>query len=179
METPKLFLTDYASYNNGTQFEFGHWVDLENFSDAEEFSEYIVNHFKECDKKSPLYGSIREEHMFTDYENFPNSLYAESMCEKEMNNLFEWINLEDDAKKKVEAMLDDGQDMEYAISHHEDVTMFEDTDEMVWEMFEMYYPGVDEMTAKCDYLTIDYRAFRDTFSKIEIDGEHYLVEYNY
>lgn len=35
--TPKLFLTDYASYNNGTQFQFGHWVDLTDFSDATEF----------------------------------------------------------------------------------------------------------------------------------------------
>ena len=31
-ETQPKFLTDYASYNNGTQFEFGHWVNLEDFS---------------------------------------------------------------------------------------------------------------------------------------------------
>lgn len=36
-ESPKLFLTDYASYNEGKQFEFGHWVDLSQFSDADEF----------------------------------------------------------------------------------------------------------------------------------------------
>jgi hypothetical protein len=54
--TAKLFLTDYASYNNGTQFEFGHWVDLTDFADAEDFLEYVKNHFKEADKKSPFKG---------------------------------------------------------------------------------------------------------------------------
>lgn len=33
--TAKIFLTDYASYNNGTQFEFGHWVELNDFNDEE------------------------------------------------------------------------------------------------------------------------------------------------
>ena len=45
-ETPKIFLTDYASYNNGTQFEFGHWVDLSDFSDADEVMEYISDHWR-------------------------------------------------------------------------------------------------------------------------------------
>ena len=78
-DSPKLFLTDYASYNNGTQFQFGHWVDLDQFNDEDEFSEYITKHLAECDKKSPLgFGSIREEPMFTDFENFPRELYSES-----------------------------------------------------------------------------------------------------
>jgi len=52
--TPKLFLTDYASYNNCSQFEFGHWVDLSQFADEIEFSDYITEHFEEADRKSPL-----------------------------------------------------------------------------------------------------------------------------
>jgi hypothetical protein len=40
---PQIFLTDYASYNNGTQFEFGHWVDLSEFSDADEFNANLQN----------------------------------------------------------------------------------------------------------------------------------------
>lgn len=74
----RVFLTDYASYNNGTQFEFGHWVDLNNFESAEELNEYISKHFKAADKKSPL-SSPREEIMITDSEGFPSELYSESM----------------------------------------------------------------------------------------------------
>jgi|GEM_PF-605812 len=78
-DTPRVFLTDYASYNEGTQFEFGHWVDLTDFSDFDELQDYITDHFAECDEKSPLKcGSSREETMYTDYENFPSFLYSES-----------------------------------------------------------------------------------------------------
>jgi hypothetical protein len=41
----KLFLTDYASYNEGSQFEFGHWVDLTEFSDSSDFLDYIKTTF--------------------------------------------------------------------------------------------------------------------------------------
>lgn len=88
----QLFLTDYASYNNGSQFEFGHWVDLSDFSGPDEFLEYIENHFKECDELSPLpCGSKREEPMFTDYEGFPPQLYGESMCSQEIEVLFQFL----------------------------------------------------------------------------------------
>ena len=84
METskPAIFLTDYASYNNGTQFEFGHWVDLTQFNNAQELGIYISKHFEKCDKKSPLdqYGSKREETMITDFEGFPEEFYSESGC---------------------------------------------------------------------------------------------------
>lgn len=86
--TPQIFLTDYASYNNGTQFEFGHWVDLTQFSDADELNEYIVNHFAECDNESPL-DSPREEIMITDFEGFPEAFYSESMSFDSLYNYFE------------------------------------------------------------------------------------------
>jgi hypothetical protein len=89
-----IFLTDYASYNNGTQFEFGHWVNLDDHSDADELNEYILQHFKEADKKSPLdkWGSTREEIMITDFEGFPEVLYSESGCDFEkIYSLFEFM----------------------------------------------------------------------------------------
>jgi hypothetical protein len=100
--TAQIFLTDYASYNNGTQFEFGHWVDLSQFSDEDELQEYINNHFEECDEKSPLpCGSKREETMITDYEGFPSDFYSESGCEWE--KIFKYIELDfenlDDTEK--------------------------------------------------------------------------------
>lgn len=95
-ETTKgsIFLTDYASYNNGTQFEFGHWVNLEDYSDADELNDYIIKHFAEADKKSPLdkWGSKREETMITDFEGFPEVLYSESGCDFEkIYSLFEFM----------------------------------------------------------------------------------------
>lgn len=85
----KIFLTDYASYNNGSQFEFGHWVDLNDFDRAEELSDYIQQHFKECDETSPL-DSPREEIMITDYEGFPKSLYSECMNFETLFKLFDY-----------------------------------------------------------------------------------------
>lgn len=91
--TAKVFLTDYASYNNGSQFEFGHWVNLSDFSDASEFLEYVSNHFQECDSKSPL-DSPREEMMITDYEGFPAFLYSESMSESDLEKIYKYIELD-------------------------------------------------------------------------------------
>ena len=68
-EDAAIFLTDYASYNDGSQFEFGHWVKLNQFEDADELNAYISKHFKNADKKSPLgFGSIREEIMISPYQ---------------------------------------------------------------------------------------------------------------
>jgi antirestriction protein len=86
-EDAKIFLTDYASYNNGTQFEFGHWIELSDFNDADELNEYITEHFEEADEKSPL-DSPREEIMITDYEGFPKHFYSESMS---FETLFEYF----------------------------------------------------------------------------------------
>jgi len=88
-DTPKIFLTDYASYNNGTQFEFGHWVELDQFNDADELGEYIADHFAEADRKSPLFGSIREEVMITDFECFPKEFYSE--CSMNFEVLYEYL----------------------------------------------------------------------------------------
>ena len=95
----KIFLTDYASYNNGTQFEFGHWVNLSDFSDADELNEYIKNHFEECDKESPL-DSPREETMITDFEGFPEEFYSESGCDFE--KIFKYIELDFENKRDSE-----------------------------------------------------------------------------
>jgi len=74
---PQIFLTDYGSYNEGRQFEFGHWVDLSKFENYEALTKYISDHFKSCDQSSPLFGGIREETMITAFEGFPKSLYWE------------------------------------------------------------------------------------------------------
>jgi antirestriction protein len=97
----RVFLTDYASYNNGTQFEFGHWVDLDQFGDAEELNDYIIDHFAECDKTSPIEGTTREEIMITDFEGFPSNFYSESMS---FENLFEYLERAEQSGYDIEVI---------------------------------------------------------------------------
>lgn len=93
--TAKLFVTDYASYNEGNQFEHGHWVDLSDFSDADDFNEYLENHFEECGIEDP-------EPMFTDFEGFPDSFYSESMSSNDLEKLYDFLNLNDKDKNLIE-----------------------------------------------------------------------------
>jgi hypothetical protein len=178
-ETPKIFLTDYASYNNGTQFEFGHWVDLTDFNDADELDEYIQNHFEEADQKSPLgFGSKREEIMITDFEGFPRSFYSESGMDFE--ELYEFINLDDDDKIKVCFIMDQGESFSYAMDKFEDVYLIEDTRDAIYEEFEMFYPDVVEAESKSDYISIDYDRFkRENYTEFQYDGIYYLINDNW
>lgn len=172
--TAKIFLTDYTSYNNGTQFEFGHWVDLSDFSDESELSEYIGNHFAEADKVSPL-DSPREETMITDFEGFPKSLYSESSMS--FARLYEYLNLESDDKIKVAFILEQGESIEYALSSFENVCLSEDTDDAKYDLFEMYYPNVLELESSNDYLSVDYDRFiKENYTPFEFEGEYYLVK---
>ena len=177
---PRLFVTDYASYNEGTQFEFGHWVDLSDFSDADDFMQYLSNHFKECDEKRPLWGgAIREEYMFTDYEGFPRQLYGESMGGKDMERLFEWIELDDDDKVKAAYLMDQGESVDYALSYYSNVYMteYDGSNRAKWDLFEVYYPEVEAMSNTNDYLEVDYDRFiRECFNEFEYDGVTYLLE---
>jgi len=76
----RIFVTDYASYNEGTQFEFGQWVDLAHFKSAEDLTQNILDHFSYCDTVRPLAcGTPREEIMITDFEGFPPYFYSECM----------------------------------------------------------------------------------------------------
>lgn len=81
----RVFLTDYASYNNGKQFEHGHWIDLADFSDEEELNEYIEKHFETVGIEDP-------EPMFTDFEGFPKQFYSESGPDWE--KIFKYIELD-------------------------------------------------------------------------------------
>ena len=91
----RIFVTDYASYNEGTQFEFGQWVNLAHFETAEDLRQNILDHFSYCDTVRPLAcGTPREEIMISDFEGFPGSLYDElylsdSWCNFEI--LFEYF----------------------------------------------------------------------------------------
>lgn len=180
--TPKIFLTDYASYNNGKQFEFGHWVELNDFSDADELIEYIQNHFEEADEKSPLgYGAKREEWMITDYEGFPRELYCESFSARSIELIYEYLAIDEDGRWKVAFLLWDGQDFEYAIENYSDVYGREWSGENreKWDLFEERYPDAEKLSNENNYVEIDYDRFiDDEYIEFEHDGVNYLIERN-
>lgn len=175
---PQLFVTDYASYNNGTQFEFGHWVDLSTFLSAGDFMEYLTAHLKEADRLSPL-DSPREELMFTDFEGFPEILYGESMNEKEIENIFEFINLQEEEQAAVAYLMEScGNSFDEAYQKHCDIYVIEYPscygDKV--QLFEEYYPEVEKASNIWNYVDINYDRFiSDNFNEFEFNGNTYLI----
>ena len=160
----KLFLTDYASYNNGTQFEFGHWVDLTEFSDTLEFMDYINDHFKRADKISPL-DSPREEIMFTDYEDLPETLYYETLNLHQLDTIFMYIDLDDNEKVSFEYLVNhlgyNANDVNS--SDIAEYSGIEDYDGIEYDMFEEFYPNFESSNP---YISINYDDFMyETFNE--------------
>lgn len=161
----KIFLTDYASYNNGTQFEFGHWVNLSDFSDADELNEYIKNHFEECDKESPL-DSPREETMITDFEGFPEEFYSESGCDFE--KIFKYIELDYENKSDSEKV-SLWNDYCSAQSNEDEIYDFDE------EFFELFFEGRPMEIARAVHFG-DIQNWNDNY--IRFDGYGNLVSFN-
>lgn len=82
----RIFVTDYASYNEGTQFKHGHWVDLDQFDSVDSLDEYLTAHFEEAGIEDP-------EIMITDFEGFPKRFYSESYDTNLIGELFEYFEL--------------------------------------------------------------------------------------
>ena len=152
--TPKIFLTDYGSYNEGSQFEFGHWVELSQFDSVEDYAEYEKKHFENADKKSPLFGGIREETMITDFEGFPRAFYSESSMDFE--RLFEWLEMDENEKESLEVAMQYFSTIEEAFEKREDLHFYQGE---AWEIFDQFYPEVEEITNKNPYLKVDYDQF--------------------
>lgn len=175
----KVFLTDWASYNNGTQFEFGHWVDLEQFTELDEFWTYVADHFSKADQKSPLdeFGSVREEILLSDFEEFPKVFYDEGGSG--LKWLFQLKEMDEGDQAKVCFILEqNGGDFGYAFDHYENVHMHSYTKESdVYEIFEMFYPETVEAETKNNFLTINYDRFKEElFTEFEYEGDNFLVE---
>lgn len=175
--TARIFLTDYASYNEGTQFEFGHWLDLEDFADADELLTHIKAHFEECDKKRPLYGGCkREEWMYTDFEGFPEEFYSESYIDFE--SLYEYLNLDEFERVAVAVIMQNGYTAKEALEKYQDVTPreFDRYGDDKYYLFEEYFPEADKIESQNPYIEIDYDRFiKDEFREFEVDGKTYLV----
>ena len=173
--TAKLFVTDYASYNEGKQFEFGHWVDLTKFSDAEEFNTYITTHFND------VVGLKDFEPMYTDFEVFPNSLYSESMNESELEKIFKYIELDYENKSDSEKV---SFWNEYCSeqSNEDEIYDFDD------EFFELFFSNKPMEAARAasfgdvnwsdDYISFDgYGNLKSLSNPIHAIDENALIEW--
>lgn len=90
-DTPAVFVGTYHKYNNGSLK--GAWLDLEQFSDYDEFIEVCkVLHNDEDDP----------EFMFQDFQGFPRAWYDESSLREDFDNIIEYAQLDDDDKQIVE-----------------------------------------------------------------------------
>ena len=86
-----VYVGTYRKYNGGSLY--GAWLDLEMFTDAEDF-------FDACrqlhsDEEDP-------EFMFQDFQGFPRELYGESMNEKDVQKILDYLALDDDEREMVE-----------------------------------------------------------------------------
>lgn len=135
LTTAKLFVTDYASYNEGKQFKFGHWVELNDFTDAEEFNEYLTNHFNN------VVGLQDFEPMYTDFEGFPASLYSESLSNTDLEKIFKYIEIGYEGASDSEKV---SFWNEYASENCPDDQIFDFDD----EFFEMFFSNKPKEAAR-------------------------------
>jgi antirestriction protein len=87
MTSPRIYVGTYAKYNNGSIA--GAWLDLEDYSDAEEFGEACKA--LHPDEEDP-------EYMFQDHEGIPEGMVSESHLDEEV---WEWLELEEDDREMV------------------------------------------------------------------------------
>jgi len=87
-----LYVGTYKKYNEGSLF--GMWIDLEMFTDAEDF-------FKVCDM---LHEDEQfPEFMFQDFQGFPEEFYHESMSVDDVQKILDYLQLSDDEKEMLDA----------------------------------------------------------------------------
>ena len=80
VDAPRIYVASQQDYNDG-RIE-GKWLELLDYDSGEEVGEAIGEFLKELNKSD---GGKREEHVFLDFEGFPEDLYGEYMWKSEFN----------------------------------------------------------------------------------------------
>lgn len=83
-----VYVGTYNKYNCGSLG--GAWVDLESFHNEKELMRFLYR--LHADEAEP-------EFMVQDYMNFPKRLYSESMNEQDFEELFKWLNLDEEERE--------------------------------------------------------------------------------
>ena len=90
--TIQIYVGTYSKYNEGSIA--GAWLDLEKFSDKEDFLSACLELHK--DEADP-------ELMFQDFEGFPERFYSEGGISEA---LFDWLALDDDERELLSAYIE-------------------------------------------------------------------------
>lgn len=123
MNTIKVYVSTYEQYNNGSLS--GKWVDLSDYSDADEFVAAM----------QAIYGEDAEL-MYPDHED-DFGLSKSYLSESHINPLvWDLLQLEEHAQESVSAMLYNGSELRYALDNYNDVISYADWDELVEQFTE-------------------------------------------
>lgn len=87
-----VYVGTYKKYNEGSLF--GMWIDLEQFTDAEDF--FDVCRQLHDDEDDP-------EFMFQDFQFFPREMYHESMSDDGIQLILDYLALDEDEREMLDA----------------------------------------------------------------------------
>ena len=163
-DSPALYCGTYGKYNSGNLR--GMWVDVSTFDDYEEFVNFcLAIHADESDP----------ELMYQDFENMPDSLYHESMGEKEFNQIEEYCELCDEySVEAVDDFLEWDSTEDLDNMHDAYVGVYDSREDFAREIVSDCYDIENIMGNLACYF--DYEAFaRDLFMGDYYFGSHGTV----
>ena len=163
-DSPALYCGTYGKYNSGNLS--GMWVDLSTFDDYEDFVNFCLA--IHADESEP-------ELMYQDFENMPDSLYHESMGEKEFNKIEEYCELCDDySVEAVDDFLEWDSTEDLDNMHDAYVGVYDSREDFAREIVSDCYDIENIMGNLACYF--DYEAFaRDLFMGDYYFGSHGTV----
>ena len=157
-DSPALYCGTYGKYNSGNLS--GIWVDISTFDDYEDFLNFC--YAIHADEEDP-------ELMYQDFENMPDSLYHESMGEKEFNQIAEYCELCDEySVEAVDDFLEWDSTEDLDNMHDAYVGVYDSREDFAREIVSDCYDIENIMGNLACYF--DYEAFaRDLFM-----GDYYF-----
>ena len=163
-ESPALYCGTYGKYNSGNLS--GMWLNVSTFDDYEDFVNFCLA--IHADEEDP-------ELMYQDFENMPDSLYHESMGEKEFNKIAEYCELCDDyGVEAVDDFLEWDSTEDLDNMHDAYVGVYDSREDFAREIVSDCYDIENIMGNLACYF--DYEAFaRDLFMGDYYFGSHGTV----
>jgi antirestriction protein len=159
--TARAYVGTYAKYNEGSIA--GAWIDLEGFTDAEQFQAVCAELHK--DEEDP-------EIMIQDFEGFPKRYYSESGLD---DALFEYLALDQSDRELLEAFLDAGFDGDLSDAQDRYAGRFAQDEEFAQELLE---DSEDYLRDIPHYIIIDWEATaRNIMYDYTSENGHYFRNY--
>ena len=163
-DSPALYCGTYGKYNSGNLS--GMWVNVSTFDDYDDFVNFCLA--IHADEEDP-------EIMYQDFENMPDSLYHESMGEKEFNKIEEYCELCDEySVEAVDDFLEWDSTEDLDNMHDAYVGVYDSREDFAREIVSDCYDIENIMGNLACYF--DYEAFaRDLFMGDYYFGSHGTV----